>query len=256
MNIGLFQQDIIWLDLESNFAKIEQQLIDNPSLNLLVMPEMCTTGFVTMPSTSQLPTSDEAIARLKVLASQYDTALCGTFAICNEGKYYNRACFVTPQGEVYTADKRHLFAPGGEAKFYQHGNERAVAEYMGIRFLLLVCYDLRFPVWSRYTETLPYDIIIYMANWPLQRQLAWETLLPARAIENQAFVIGVNRIGEDLFCKYQGGSRAIHPYGHILASCPDNEECLTTFIPDMEKLRDFRGKFPSQIDADKFEILN
>lgn len=252
MNIALYQQDIVWLDQEANYAKIEEKLKSDSSIDLLVLPEMCTTGFVTMPSSGQLSNGVTTTQRLKYLAAQYNTALCGSFAIEEEGKFYNRAYFVTPEGKAWSANKRHLFTPGGEGKLYQYGKERVVAEYMGVRFLLLVCYDLRFPVWSRYTDAQPYDIIVYMANWPTQRQLAWETLLPARAIENQAFVIGVNRIGNDLLCPYQGGTRAIHPYGHLVAQAPDNTEALVAFEPDMQKLHEFRTKFPCAVDADEF----
>lgn len=255
MEIALFQQDIVWLDQEANYTKIEEQLKSHPSTDLLVMPEMCTTGFVTMPSGGSLPDGATVCERLKALAGRYNTALCGSFAIEEEGSYYNRAYFVTPEGRVWSANKRHLFTPGGEGTLYQYGEDRVVAEYMGIRFLLLVCYDLRFPVWSRYTDAQPYDIIVYMANWPTKRQLAWETLLPARAIENQAYVIGVNRVGNDLLCQYSGSTRAIHPYGHAVAQCTDNEECIASFVPDIDKLNEFRTKFPSHVDADRFEIL-
>jgi len=255
MKIALYQQDIVWLDQEANYHKIEEQLKSHPSIDLLILPEMCTTGFVTMPSSGLLPTGSEVEARLTALAAQYQTALCGSFAIEEEGKHYNRALFVTPHGQVWRANKRHLFTPGGEGKLYEYGQERVVAEYMGVRFLLLVCYDLRFPVWARYTEAQPYDVIIYMANWPLQRQLAWQTLLPARAIENQAYVIGVNRVGTDLMCQYQGGTTAIHPYGHAVAQCPDNKECMVCFEPDMQKLKEFRAKFPTGTDADRFTII-
>lgn len=264
MRIALYQQDIVWLDEEANYAKIEEQLKSDSSIDLLVLPEMCTTGFVTMPSCGKLADGATTLRRLQTLAERYNTALCGSFAIEEQeadsptqnpvSRFYNRAYFVTPEGKAWSANKRHLFTPGGEGKLYQYGQERVVAEYMGVRFLLLVCYDLRFPVWSRYTDAQPYDIIVYMANWPTQRQLAWETLLPARAIENQAFVIGVNRIGNDLLCPYQGGTRAIHPYGHLVAQAPDNTEALVAFEPDMQKLHEFRTKFPCAVDADEFTL--
>ncbi|MDO4497761.1 MAG: nitrilase-related carbon-nitrogen hydrolase [Bacteroidales bacterium] len=254
MKIGLFQQDITWLDIETNYKKIEEQLEKNADLDLLVMPEMCTTGFVTLPKNTSIESSEACVAKLKELASHFATALCGSFAVEESGKYYNRAYFVTPQGEVWQANKRHLFTPGGEGRQYEYGKDRIVAEYMGVRFLLLICYDLRFPVWARYTDDQPYDCLIYMANWPTQRQLAWQTLLPARAIENQAYVLGINRIGNDDLCPYQGGTVAIHPYGHIVAQCQDNLEEICAFEPDIKKMHEFRQKFPSQTDADIFEI--
>ncbi len=254
MKISLFQQDIKWLDLEANYLRVESVLSSHPDTDLLILPEMCVTGFVTSPQAGQLPTSGEVEGRLKALAARHGTALCGSFAVTEGGENRNRAYFVSPEGQVWFADKHHLFAPGGEARSYQPGRDKCIVEWRGVRFLLLVCYDLRFPVWSRYTEAEPYDILVCVANWPLQRQLAWNTLLPARAIENQAFAVGVNRVGEDLFCQYSGGTRAIHPYGHVLAECPDNVESVCTFEPDLAKLREFRMKFPSQLDSDRFEI--
>lgn len=254
MKISLFQQDIQWLDLQANYLKVESVLSAHPDTDLLVLPEMCTTGFVTSPQPGQLESPEAVEQRLKALAARYNTALCGSFAVSEGSTNCNRAYFVSPEGNVWFADKHHLFAPGGEARDYKAGDRKCIVEWRGIRFLLLVCYDLRFPVWSRYAEGSEYDISLYVANWPLKRQLAWDTLLSARAIENQAFVIGVNRVGQDPVCQYSGGTRAIHPYGHILAECPDGVESVCSFEPDMEKLREYRQKFPSLKDSDRFVI--
>ena len=254
MKISLYQQDIQWLDPEANYLKIESVLSSNRDTELLVMPEMCSSGFVTSPDASQLELPEQVIGRLKSLAEKYQTALCGSFAVNDGGTCCNRAYFVTPEGGVWQADKRHLFAPGGEAQDYTPGQSKCIVQWRGIRFLLLVCYDLRFPVWSRYTPDAPYDIVIYVANWPTKRQLAWDTLLVARAIENQAFAIGVNRVGEDPACQYAGGTRAVHPYGHILAECPMGEESVCSFDPDMEKLMEYRLRFSSLVDSDRFVI--
>lgn len=256
MRITLYQQDIAWLDPAANYSKIESVLAGNPETDLLVLPEMCSTGFVTCPRLNDIETVAEVEARLLVLAARYQTALCGSFAVTlPDGTNRNRCYFATPDGELHFADKHHLFSIGGEHMGYVPGTDRVVVEWQGVRFLLLVCYDLRFPVWSRLTEDLAYDILVCVANWPQQRRLAWDTLLPARAIENQAFVIGVNRVGKDNICPYDGGTRAIHPYGHILAQCPDGQESVCTFEPDMQKLGDFRRKFPSSRDADRFKLL-
>lgn len=264
MQIALFQQDIHWLAPEANYAKIESVLRAHPDIDLLVLPEMCATGFVTFPKPGEIEYYADVERRLLDLSSRYQTALCGSFAVTlssspsgvvNPDNNRNRCYFVTPEGEAYHYDKRHLFTIGGEGKGYAVGQERRVVSWCGIRFLLLVCYDLRFPVWARFTDDDPYDILVCVANWPMKRRLAWDTLLPARAIENQVFVIGVNRVGEDVLCPYDGGTCAIHPYGHILARCNDNEEGVCTFVPDMQKLEDFRAKFPSQADSDRFSIL-
>lgn len=251
MVISLFQQNISWLDPASNYCKIEQKLQELPDTDLLVMPEMCNTGFITIPQPGQIEKAEEVEKRLLGLSRQYNTALCGSFAISlGDGSNRNRAYFVTPEGEIHHYDKHHLFSPGMEDKGYQPGQERVMIEWRGIRFLLCVCYDLRFPIWLRHNRQTPYDILLCVANWPAARQLAWETLLRARAIENQSYCIGVNRAGHDVMCEYQGGTVAIHPYGHPVAACPDNAEDTCSFIPDMEKLMDFRRKFPSLHDAD------
>lgn len=256
MRITLFQQDIDWLDPAANYAKVESVLVADPSIDLLVLPEMCATGFVTNPRPSDVEAVADVEQRLLTLAARHQTALCGSFAVAlPDGTNRNRCYFATPEGQLHHADKHHLFSIGGECSGYQAGQERVVVEWRGIRFLLLVCYDLRFPVWARNTEALPYDVLVCVANWPQQRRLAWDTLLAARAIENQAFVIGVNRVGQDTMCAYDGGTRALHPYGHVLAQCPDGQEATCSFEPDMKKLGDFRLKFPSSLDADVFRFV-
>lgn len=257
MRISLFQQDIVWLSSQVNYDRIEQVLASHPDTDLLVLPEMCSTGFVTSPSATDLETPAAVEQQLLSLSNRYNTAICGSFAVAlggSEGNR-NRAYFVTPEGDVYHYDKYHLFSIGGEAHGYRPGEGQVIVTWRGVRFMLTVCYDLRFPVWNRNTAAHPYDILICVANWPLQRRLAWDTLLAARAIENQAFVIGVNRVGTDIICQYDGGTRAIHPYGHILAQCPDNEESICTFEPDLQKLEEYRIKFPSFKDADPFQML-
>ena len=257
MNISLFQQDICWLEPQANYRKIEKVLQDNPDTDLLVMPEMCATGFVTIPQTGQIETAASVEARLGTLAKKYNTALCGSFAveIAANGTNANRCYFVTPEGDLHHYDKHHLFRPGMEHKGYTAGDRQVVVEWRGLRFMLTVCFDLRFPIWNRFSADEPYDILICVANWPAARQLAWDTLIRARAIENQAYCIGVNRVGHDTMCDYQGGTCAIHPYGHAVATCPDGEESICTFTPDMEKLASYRQKFPTLADEDQFQLI-
>lgn len=255
MQITLFQQDIAWLDKEANWQKIEQTLGNHPQTDLLVLPEMCSTGFVTKPEAGQTETDSIVADRLLALAKKYGTALCGSFAVsCADGHQHNRCYFVTPEGDVHHYDKHHLFRPGFEHEGYEPGGSQVVASWRGVRFLLCTCYDLRFPVWLRNTPQNQYDILICVANWPSARQLAWNVLLRARAIENQAYCLGVNRIGTDTMCEYLGGTCAIHPYGHPVAECADNTECTCTFEPDLEKLASYRQKFPSLGDSDQFTI--
>ncbi len=274
MKITLFQSDTVWKRPSDNYCQIEAQLEAHPGSDLLVLPEMCSTGFVTDPADGELERSQDVEARLLELAQRYATALCGSFAVREESsngvwRNYNRAFFVTPEGRVWRYDKHHLFNPGGEGKAYTPGRRQTVALWKGVRFGLCICYDLRFPVWNKYhkgnerqlplgpAEISPayeYDVLVCCANWPVQRQLAWETLIRARAIENQTYVVAVNRVGHDTMCPYSGGSKVIHPYGHVLAGCADNVASTCEFEPDLEWLNHFRTKFPSQQDSDAFQI--
>jgi predicted amidohydrolase len=262
MKILLYQQDIIWADPEANYRKVEAVLAAHPEGQLLVLPEMFTTGFVTDPDHMQLlsdareghrlQTAEDVEARLRQIAARHDCALAGSVAVEDTEGFHNRFYFVCPDGTIYAADKRHLFSYGGETRCYRPGRERVVAEYGGLRFLMIVCYDLRFPVWSRCVDD--YDVLLCVANWPAVRQHSWNTLLQARAMENQCYVVGVNRVGEDHICPYNGGTMAVHPYGDPLTECPRKVESVISFEPDMEMLRGYRAKFPSLHDRDRFEI--
>jgi predicted amidohydrolase len=160
--------------------------------------------------------------------------------------------FVKPTGEVEYYDKWHLFSIGGESKSYSRGNERKVVEWRGVRYLLAICYDLRFPVWSR--QRGDYDAIVYVAAWPTPRREVWKTLLRARAIENQAYVIGVNRIGDEPTLNYSGDSAVINYYGEPICEC-ENAECVVQVEIDVEKLKAFRDKFNVSVDADNFRLM-
>jgi len=159
---------------------------------------------------------------------------------------------VRPDGTVTCYDKRHLFAYGGEAENYTAGHERVVVEWRGVRFLLQVCYDLRYPLWSR--QRGDYDCILYSANFPISRDTAWRTLIRARAIENQCYVAACNRIGTDQQCEYYGRSAIIHPYGETIMDCPDKTEWAASAVIDLEFLRHYEHKFPVLADADPFEL--
>ena len=186
-------------------------------------------------------------------AAERNCAIAGSVAVQENGKYYNRFYFVHPDGTVQHYDKKHLFTYGGEDKQFTAGTERVVVHYRGVRILLEVCYDLRFPVWSR--NLGDYDMILYVASWPTPRVDAWSALLRARAIENQCYVAGVNRMGTDPACEYSGGSAIIDPYGKTMAECPWSCESEATAEIDMEKLAAFREKFPVLDDADSFSLL-
>ena len=248
MKLTILQRDIVWADPAENVRRAEEAINRNPRADLYVLPEMFSTGFCTQPEGIAEPVENQTVSWMKAKASQTGAAIAGSIAVHEDGKYYNRFHFVTPDGNITTYDKKHLFTFGGEHKRFTAGSERVIVTYKGFRILLEICYDLRFPVWSR--NKGDYDMIIYVASWPTPRVEAWKALLTARAIENQCYVVGVNRVGEDPGNNYCGGSRVIDPYGQIMAECEDGKEMEATAKVDMEVLEAFRAKFPVLDDAD------
>ena len=200
------------------------------------------------------PVSGITVRILKELAADFQLALCGSFICSERSNYYNRAFFITPEGEEFYYDKRHLFRMGNEAEYFSAGNNKLIISYRGWNICLLVCYDLRFPVWSRNVNN-EYDLLIYMASWPQARRLAWDTLLCARALENMCYVCGVNRIGVDgNKLIYNGGSVVFSAKGEVLASVPDGEEGIETISLSLISLQQLRDKFPVWKDADAFRL--
>ena len=248
MKITILQRDIVWADPTRNVQRADEAIDGNPGSDLYVLPEMFSTGFCTQPEGIAEPAENRTVSWMKAKASQTGAAIAGSIAVHEDGRYYNRFHFVTPDGNVTTYDKKHLFTFGGEHNWFTAGSERVIVAYKGFRILLEICYDLRFPVWSR--NRGDYDMIIYVASWPTPRVEAWKALLTARAIENQCYVAGVNRVGDDPGNNYCGGSRVIDPYGKIMAECEDGREMEVTAEVDMEVLEAFRAKFPVLDDAD------
>ena len=249
MKISLMQPDIVWADPEANRAKLEEVMWGLDRSDLYVLPEMFSTGFATEPA--GIAESDgQTLQWMLRMAQELKGAVCGSVAIEEGGQYFNRFYFVKPNGDVASYDKHHLFTYADEHRRYTPGDERVVVEFRGVRFLLQVCYDLRFPVFSRNNEKIPYDCAIYVASWPTSRQAVWDTLLHARAIENQCYVAGVNRVGQDESGRYCGGTLLVDPYGNTAAACPLDEDCAITVELDLQHLRDFRRKFPVLKDAD------
>lgn len=251
MKIVILQQNIVWNNPEANRKKANEAIDQNGGAELYILPEMFSTGFCTQPEGIAEPANNETLEWMKRKAAETNAAIAGSVAIHEEGKYYNRFYFVKPDGSVTYYNKKHLFTYGGEHKQFTPGNERVIVEWKGVRILLEICYDLRFPVWAR--NCGDYDMIIYVASWPTPRVEAWSALLVARAIENQCYVAGVNRVGTDPSCEYCGGSVVIDPYGKTIASCTMNEACEASAEVDMQKLIAFREKFPVLNDADTFE---
>lgn len=258
MKVTILQTDISWGNTTLNQFNVESIIEKLPQTDMYVLPEMWSTGFVIVPSAIAEDEEESlrhgSLAWMKKIAEKTDAAICGSLAVrLNDGTYANRMYFVYPDGKTNSYNKRHLFSPGGEDRSYKAGKERCIVKFRGVRFLLQICYDLRFPVWSR--NQGDYDAIIYVANWPAPRHDVWATLLRARALENQCYVIGVNRTGDDEACTYKGGSVIITPYGKIAAQCNDNIEDSATGEIDMVILDKFRDSFPVHNDRDLF-VLN
>lgn len=246
--------NLAWCDAAENLRHAEELIKSQPGADIYVLPEMFTTGFCMEPSRIAEPMEGPTLAWMRRVASETDAAIVGSVAtIAPEGGYKNRMYFVEPDGKVFHYDKRHLFSYSGEDKHYEAGHERVIVTFRGVRFLLQICYDLRFPVFARNCDD--YDVALYVANWPDKRRMAWDILLRARAIENQAVVIGVNRVGTDPMCNYDGGTAAIDFFGFVAAHCNDNTEQVITYEIKMDEMRQYREKFPSLNDSDDFRII-
>jgi predicted amidohydrolase len=250
MKITGLNLDIVWKSKTENFKKIEQEF-ENVDSDIFLLPEMFSTGFC-MDAAEVSDKNEEALAFLKKISKEKNAAFCGSASVAVEGNFYNRMYFVKPNSEVSFYDKRHLFSFSGEDKVYTAGKNRVIVEFLGIRFLLQVCYDLRFPVFARNNDD--YDAILYVANWPEKRVGAWEHLLKARAIENLSYVFGLNRIGTDgnnLF--YKESSHCFFADGTEVSEKKGN---LVTAELNLDELKNFRNHFQFLNDRDSFEIFD
>lgn len=251
LNITLVQPDIIWEDAKVNLERYTEMLAPIDKTDLIVLPEMFTTGFSMQPEKLKGTMDGPSVWWMKKLAFEKDTAITGSLIIEDAGKVFNRLVWVFPDQKTETYDKRHLFTMGEENEHYSAGSEKLIVEYRGWRFCPLICYDLRFPVWSRNTEN--YDVLLYVANWPAVRHEVWKTLLQARAIENQTYCIGVNRTGKDgSGLEYSGDSCMIGARGN--AKFVGSKEQVTSFEISLDELRKFRAKFPVLNDKDAFQM--
>ena len=251
LRIAVLQPDIAWAAPERNLARFESH-VAACSADLLLLPEMFATGFCLDPARIAGPDDGAVLATLRRWAADYGCALAGSVAgSMPDATFRNRMYFVEPSGRVSYYDKHHLFTPGGEAAAFRAGDCRTVVSYGGMRFLLAVCYDLRFPVWLRCRDD--YDAIPCCASWPASRRDAWCTLLRARAIENQCYVAAANRIGRDPAAHYAGDSVLLDFRGRTLAEA-GAEECLIRAGFDLSAVSAFRGEFPAWRDADDFEM--
>jgi omega-amidase len=252
---GIFQYDVLWEDIPGNYILIERQVQSMHSLpELLILPELFTTGFSNNPNTLDRKLLASHCEWQLEFSRKYQLHLMGSVIFFADGKFYNRLIHTTPQGEKNTYDKRHLFQMGYENKNFSSGVHRKVFDMNGLRIMPQICYDLRFPVWSR--NDLGYHLLIYSSNWPLDRKLVWDTLLRARAIENQCYVIGVNRLGTDNNgIEYFGGSSIYGPQGELILMLEKNQEYGEVLL-SIDELEKYRQSFPAFKDADLFEIKN
>lgn len=254
--ITLVQADIAWQDKGANLAQYEKYIEGiTGKKEIIVLPEMFSTGF-TMDAAGMAETMDgPTVQWMASMAVTHRAAITGSLIIEEDGNYYNRLVWVLPNGQIGTYDKRHLFAYAEEDQYYTPGENRLIVSVNGWRISLLVCYDLRFPVWARNTPGNEYDVLIYVANWPERRSLAWKTLLQARAIENMSYVVGVNRVGTDgKGIAYTGDSSVFGPLGEPLWH--GQEAGTHTIILEKSHLEQSRQQFPFINDADKFMLLD
>lgn len=255
MKISICQLNIQWAEPLENIRRAEQLMDQSPDADLYILPEMWSTGFATEPfGIAEDEETSISLKWMKSAANKRHCAICGSLAIKTaDGTYRNRHYFIDGRNiEFAYYDKHHLFSYGHEDQYYTPGKEHTIVTYEGFRFLLLTCYDLRFPVWSRYADQLQYEAIIIVANWPESRQNAMQILSRARAIENQAYLIICNRIGDDQYCHYRGQSAVISPIGKTLAACPLNEETTVSFSLNLETINHQRTKFRVLHDRDVY----
>ncbi len=252
LKVAAIQCDITWEDTASNLDRVASYIAKSDA-HLVILPEMFATGFSMSPERIAEPNSGTIVETVKHLATQHDKAIIFSAAIQEGEGYYNRLYFTHPSGEIKTYDKRHLFRMSGEHNFYQRGSERLIIEYRGFRICPLICYDLRFPVFSRGAND--YDLLIFIASWPDVRSYPWKTLLRARAIENQCYCIGVNRVGEDPKNRYSGDSVILNFRGEAMAEAEPYMVQTITAQLTIDELNGYREGFAAYLDADKFEIL-
>jgi omega-amidase len=264
LTITTIQSNLIWEDKQANLNMLEQKIARiEEKTEIVVLSEMFSTGFSMKPEQLAETMDGETIEWMKRVSRENGIVLTGSVMIKEDDNYFNRLVWMLPNGQYGYYDKRHLFAFAEEDKHYSAGNKRLIASVKGWKINLQVCYDLRFPVWARQTPLssrredggeVEYDVLIYVANWPERRSHAWKTLLCARAIENQCYVVGVNRVGSDANnIAYSGNSLVIDPLGQVLYHMADEED-VNTITLQKEMLEEVRSKFPFWRDADDFMI--
>lgn len=268
LTITTIQADLVWEDKAANLRQFGEKILGiKDRTQVVVLPEMFSTGFSMRPEVLSEKMDGPTVDWMKQMAASKKIILTGSIIIEDGGQYFNRLVWMLPNGQYGYYDKRHRFAYAGENEHYTAGQKRLIASVNGWKINLQVCYDLRFPVWSRQMPPAPaqegqeagdpsleYDILIYVANWPERRSLAWKTLLQARAIENQSYVVGVNRVGLDgNNINHSGDSMIIDPLGEVI-NHDQGGEAIFTYTFQKEKIVEIRSRFPFWKDADQFTI--
>lgn len=258
MRVAAIQTDLHWENCSANFQHIQQHISGLDNVDLIILPEMFNSGFTMNPISVAENEEGASLHWMKKIAREKKADIVGSIAIKRKHGYYNSLLWVQPNGQYHSYDKRHLFRMAQEHKQYNNGSELLIVKKGNLRFCPLICYDLRFPIWSRNINpdlSFKYEVLIYIANWPEARVNAWISLLQARAIENQAYVIGVNRIGKDgNNVNYSGESRVFNPKGERLDSFEKNKESVQIVKLDEVFINEFRKSFPANLDADSFQI--
>lgn len=261
LKVTLIQTNLHWENIEENLRMFDEKInAIQERTEIVILPEMFSTGFSMAPERLAQPMDGSAVQWMKKKAAEKNIIITGSLIIEEDGHYVNRLLWMQPNGVYGIYDKRHLFGYAGEHEHYQAGDKRLIAQVKGWKICLNVCYDLRFPVWSRNaispeTGAPEYDVLINVANWPERRSTPWKTLIHARAIENQCYAIGVNRVGNDGNNIYHSGdSSLIDPLGEILYRKSNDEDIFTTTL-ERSRLDEVRKNFPFLKDADKFQVF-
>lgn len=255
MKIAIIQSELIWENPEANRNHFEEKINSiTEKIDLIVLPEMFSTGFTMNPTTVAEVIDGETVFWMQSLAKAKNTAITGSLVIEEDGNYYNRLVFVFPSEEIQHYDKRHLFSLAGEDNIYTSGREKLIIDYKGFKICPLICYDLRFPVFSRNVED--YDVLLYVANWPKPRIYAWNALLKARAIENMSYVVGVNRIGLDQNKNlYNGNSQVLDYLGQTLVQANESDSVFIATL-DKNSLNETRNRLGFLNDKDSFTVTD
>lgn len=254
LTVTLIQTALHWENKEKNLSMFTDQLNTITSgTDVVLLPEMFTTGFSMQSATLAEDMNGPTVQWIKEQATRLNAVVCGSFIAGEQGHYYNRLVWMQPDGIFFTYDKRHLFRMGDEQQHYSAGTQRLITEWKGWRFCPMICYDLRFPVWTRNRNE--YDVLLFLANWPERRAAHWKLLLQARAVENLSYCLGVNRVGEDGNGIYHSGDSSVFsPRGELLWQ-QSHEEEIKTITLSKQDLLDYRKAFPAHLDADGFKLI-